>query len=103
MTDASFKTETGQMSTAATHVREVNQNIDSSLKALLGKLESLYQTWAGQGASSFHVLKERWIDSANKLNQSLDGIATALDQSRTQYEQSEEQSKTDFTKVTGNL
>jgi WXG100 family type VII secretion target len=103
MTDASFKTETAQMGTAANHVREVNANIDTSLKALLGKLESLYSTWAGQGASSFHVLKERWIDSANKLNQSLDGIATALDQTRTQYEQSEEQSKTDFTRVTGNL
>jgi WXG100 family type VII secretion target len=103
MTDASFKTETVQMLTAANHVREVNQNIDSSLKALLTKLESLYQTWAGQGASSFHVLKERWIEDANKLNQSLEGIATALDQTRVQYEQSEEQSKTDFTKVTGNL
>jgi WXG100 family type VII secretion target len=103
MTNASFGTEMATMKTTANHVRDVNTQIDSSLRSLLSKLEALYSTWQGQGASSFHVLKDRWNDSTNRLNKSLEGISIAIDKTADQYRQSEEASDTGFKGVAGNL
>jgi len=103
MTDASFNTEMSTMHTTANYVREVKAQIDGSLGSLLNKLETLTGTWKGQGATSFHALKDRWNDSTRRLNQSLEQISVAIDKTAEQYRQSEEASDTGFKGVAGNL
>jgi len=103
MTDASFKTEMATMQQASRQVKEVEGRINGSLNSLMGKLEALYQTWQGAGATSFHALKERWRDSTNRLNASLDAISVALAKTATQYSQAEEASDTGFKGVASNL
>jgi len=103
MTNASYKTEMATMQTASRHVHDVEGQINASLNALMSKLETLYSTWQGAGATSFHSLKERWRDSTKRLNESLDGISVALAKTATQYSQAEDSSDTDFKGVAGSL
>ncbi len=103
MTSSSFGTEIATMQAAAEHVREVNAQVQTLLSNLLQRLEALYATWKGEGATSFHSLKQRWLDDAQKLNQALMRISEAIDKNRTQYMASEEAAKTGFGNVAGSL
>jgi WXG100 family type VII secretion target len=103
MTSSSFGTELATMQAAAGHVREVNSQVQTLLSNLLQRLEALYSTWKGEGATSFHTLKQRWLDDAQRLNQALMRISEAIDKNRQQYLQSEEAAKAGFGNVAGSL
>jgi WXG100 family type VII secretion target len=98
-----FQTEMPTMDTAARHVYEVNDQIQSQLSSLLQRLEPLMGTWQGAAAASFHVLKQRWHDNATRLNGALRGIGDGLVQAEQNYAGSEDVSQQDFTGLTGNL
>jgi WXG100 family type VII secretion target len=99
----SFRTELPSMQAAATHVSEVKGNISTQLTQLMDKLAPLEGTWQGQAATSFHMLKQRWLDDASKLSVALDGIAEKLRQSEKGYAQSEEAGATSFSQITNRL
>ena len=94
-----FRLELPTMMAAANHVEEVNAGIAAQLSNLMQRLDPLAQTWQGQAAASFMALKERWMDDAGKLNQSLLGISEKLRESGKSYGQSEEMVGGTFTRI----
>lgn len=76
----------GTMHGAAQHVRDVNQQIQTELSSLMGRLDPLTSTWKGQAAVAFHRLRARWNDDAVKLNDALSHIASAIEASKTTYQ-----------------
>lgn len=99
----SFRTELPTMQAAATHVAEVKGQIASQLNQLMNSLAPLEGTWQGQAASSFQMLKQRWLDDANKLSQALDGISEKLRESEKGYSASEEAGASAFSQITNRL
>jgi WXG100 family type VII secretion target len=77
----SFRTELPTMQAAATHVSDVKCQISGQLAQLMNRLVPLEGTWQDQTASSFQLLKKRWLDDANRLSSALDLIAEELRQS----------------------
>lgn len=98
-----FQTEMPTMDTAARHVFEVNEQIQSQLTNLLQRLEPLMGTWQGAAAVSFHDLKQRWHDSATRLNQALRGIGDGLVQAQQNYVSSDDATNQGFTGLAGSL
>lgn len=103
MTSSSFGTQLETMPAAAKNVREVNGQVQQLLSNLLNQLSALYSTWKGEGATSFHALKQRWLDDAARLNQALMRISEAIDKNYQQYVASEEAAKKGFGNVAGSL
>jgi WXG100 family type VII secretion target len=98
-----FETQVPTMDVAAQRVFDVNEQIQSTLSNLLTRLEPLMDTWQGTAAGSFHVLKQRWVDNASKLNEALRGIGDGLVANSTNYATTEETNTTGFSGMTGTL
>jgi WXG100 family type VII secretion target len=98
-----FETQVPTMDVAAQHVFEVNDQIQATLTNLLNRLEPLMSTWQGSAAGSFHVLKQRWVDNAGKLNEALRGIGDGIVANSTTYASTEDTNTTGFTGMAGNL
>jgi WXG100 family type VII secretion target len=98
-----FETQVPTMDVAAQRVFDVNDQIQSTLSNLLTRLEPLMDTWQGSAATSFHTLKQRWVDNAGKLNDALRGIGDGLVSNSTTYASTEETNTTGFSGMAGNL
>lgn len=103
MTTGAFDTELPTMALASTHVLEVNERVQASLAELLARLEPLLATWQGSAATSFHVLKQRWHDSASELNAVLFAIGERLAQAESTYAAADDVSRAGFAGLTGSL
>jgi WXG100 family type VII secretion target len=99
----SFRTELPAMSAAASHVDEVKGLISGQLSQLMSRLEPLESTWQGQAATSFQMLKQRWLEDANKLNEALGGIAEKLRQTEKGYSQSDQSGSSSFSQISNRL
>ncbi|GAC1330636.1 MAG: hypothetical protein NVSMB13_18740 [Mycobacteriales bacterium] len=97
-----FDTELPTILAASAHVFEVNERIQGALSSLLSRLEPL-TTWQGGAASSFHALKVRWYDDAERLNAALHGIGEALAATQASYAQTDEANQQSFTGIAGSL
>lgn len=86
-----FGTTTEEMARAAGHVQAVNEQVAGELATLRGKLAPLAGMWTGQAAVQFAQLMERWDTEARRLNDSLQTIGGALQGSRVDYEQREQE------------
>ena len=98
-----FGTELPTIAAASAHVFEVNERIQGALSSLLSRLEPLMTTWQGGAASSFHALKARWYDDAERLNAALHGIGEALVATHASYAQTDEANQQSFTGIAGSL
>lgn len=96
---SSFQTDVPTMDLAASHVFEVNEQVQAELAGLLQRLEPLMSAWQGSAATSFHHLKDRWHDNATKLNQALRAIGDGLVQARQNYASSEDANQQGLTGV----
>ena len=100
---SSFQTDVPTMDLAASHVFDVNEQVQAELAGLLQRLEPLMGTWQGSAATSFHHLKDRWHESAIKLNQALRAIGEGLVQASQNYVSSEDANQQGFTGIAGTL
>jgi len=98
-----FGTELPTIAAASAHVLEVNERIQGALTSLLSRLEPLTSTWQGGAASSFHLLKQRWYDDAQRLNAALHGIGEALAATHAAYARTEQANEAGFTSDAGSL
>lgn len=78
------------MQGAAGSTRETNAQVQSILSQLRSKVGEVSGFWQGDAQRAFEALMEVWDSRANQLSQALDGIAEAMDQSRTTYHHREE-------------
>lgn len=98
-----FRTELPVMQTAANHVYEVNESIQSQLSQLLARLEPLTSAWQGAAAGSFQALKQRWHDDAVSLNAVLRKIGDDLVQTHRNYATTDADNQQGFTGMTSRL
>lgn len=91
------------MQQAASHTEDVNNQIQSQLRTLMGRLDALAPAWTGASAASFQQLRMRWNENAEKLNAALVDIAQAIRQSGQQYGASDEAAQSGFNNITGAL
>ncbi len=90
MSGGQYTTEFDIMLRAAGSARETNAQVQAILSQLRGKVGEVSGFWVGDAQRSFEALMEVWDSRANQLSQALDGIAEAMDSSRTTYEYREE-------------
>ena len=86
------------------HVARIRRRSGAGSRAeLLSRLEPLLGTWQGTAATSFHVLKQRWHDSAAELNAVLFAIGERLARAEATYAAADDTSRAGFTGLTGSL
>ncbi|MFD1814745.1 WXG100 family type VII secretion target [Rhodococcus gannanensis] len=66
-----MRTTTETMETAATHVSDVNGDIQGLLSSLQGRLSAVNGAWEGAAKVAFDNLMQRWDQEAKNLNQAL--------------------------------
>jgi WXG100 family type VII secretion target len=66
------------MQTAAQHVDDVNQQVQSRLRTLQGQVEQAMAGWKGSGSSSWRSLMQRYDADATQLNTVLHTIAERM-------------------------
>ena len=98
-----YTTEFDVMLRAAGSTREVNAQVQAILGQLRGKVGEVSGFWAGDAQRSFDALMEVWDSRANQLSQALEGIAQAMDQSRTTYAHREEDTSQAMSTITNAL
>ena len=94
-----FGAQFEQMTSAANHVAQVNQSVQSQLSGLRNQLAPLAGAWKGQAASAFAVLMERWDNDARNLNQALNSIGEQIRGSGTTYAQADEAENQSYTRI----
>jgi len=82
-----FRTGIPTMQTAAQHVDEVNQQVQSRLQTLQGQVEQTMAGWKGSGSASWRGLMARYNDNAQQLNQTLQTIADRMRGNQQVYQQ----------------
>ncbi|EME21314.1 WXG100 family type VII secretion target [Rhodococcus triatomae] len=70
-----MKTTTETMEAAATHVSDVNGDIQGLLSSLQGRLSAVNGAWEGSAKVAFDNLMQRWDQNAKTLNEALMGIS----------------------------
>lgn len=80
-----FRVELDVLSQKAQYVQELVPQIQSQLQALNHEMTTLFGTWRGQAASSFHRLHATWHQDYAQLNQSLDRIGEELHRNHRTY------------------
>jgi WXG100 family type VII secretion target len=94
-----FEAESGQFQSAATHVRDVRDQVMGQIRALQGTVAELGASWRGAAASDFQALMQRWNDNAQALQEALSGIAEQVDASGVQYRNTDAEQAATMTRV----
>jgi len=103
MSGGSFQTDLSTMLSTSQRVRDVNEQIQSTLNGLRDRLEPLKGTWKGSAAASFQQLEDRWHEDATRLNGALIGIADSLKQAHGSYTSAESEVGQSISTITSRL
>jgi WXG100 family type VII secretion target len=98
-----YTTEFDVMLRAAGSTREVNAQVQAILSQLRGKVGEVSGFWQGDAQRAFEGLMEVWDSRAVQLSQALEGIAEAMDASRTTYAHREEDTSQAMSTITQTL
>jgi WXG100 family type VII secretion target len=82
-----LRTGISTMDTAAQHVDDVNQQVQSRLRTLQGQVEQAMAGWKGSGSASWRSLMNRYDADAQQLNTALQTIAVRMRDNRKGYQQ----------------
>ena len=99
-----YTAEFDVMLRAAGSTREVNAQVQAILSQLRSKVGEVSGFWEGSAQRAFDGLMEVWDSRAVQLSQALEGIAEAMDASRTTYAHREadtSQAMSNITQVLG--
>lgn len=84
-----FSVERPTVASAATHVQQVHDQINSLLTSLRSRLESVLSNkavWQGDAQLSFVGVHQRYQDAGTKINAALQNIGGLLQKTNTSYE-----------------
>jgi WXG100 family type VII secretion target len=99
----SYATEFDVMLRAAGSTRDTNAQVQAILSQLRAKVGEVSGFWEGDAKRAFEALMEVWDSRAVQLNQALEGIAEAMDQSRVTYHHREEDTSQAMSAITQTL
>ena len=89
---AQTEAEAEVMAKTAAKFEEVNNSLQSMLTSLMSQLEVLHTAWQGQGARSFHHVKNQWVGDQKAMARALSETASAIRVSGTSYTASDSES-----------
>ena len=92
-----FKVDTGQITAASGDINRLAGEIESGVKAMMGKLNALQGSWQGSAATNFAQVSEDWRRTQDQVRDSLQRISMALGQAATQYGDTEHANTRMFT------
>lgn len=98
-----FEAQSGQIQSAATHVREVRDQVTTQINQLQASVQQLSASWGGDAARAFDGLMQRWDAQELALRNALSNIADMMDQNRTTYESTEADQQAAMTQVAAAL
>jgi WXG100 family type VII secretion target len=98
-----FRTTADEMRAFASRIGDVNSQIQGELSRLNSLVESITSGWQGEAASAYHRLQEQWNEDARKLNQVLDEIKNAIEQTSSQYQSTEQEQHSQVSNITAVL
>ncbi|MDQ1123584.1 WXG100 family type VII secretion target [Microbacterium trichothecenolyticum] len=84
----------GALARGAEAVMGAHADIADSARRVLAELDELSATWSGEAATSYGVLVNEWTAGANRLNDVLITLSTALTATARDQEAVEEQHRT---------
>lgn len=99
----SYTSDFDVMAGAAHSTRETNFQVLSILAELRRRVGEVSGFWAGDAQRAFEGLMEVWDSRALQLSQALDGIAEAVEKSRTTYEIREEDTTQSMSSIQNTL
>lgn len=88
--------EAAVLERTAARFDQVNRDLETMLKALLGQLEALRGAWQGAGGRSFEQVKTQWADDQAAIHRTLAETAAALRAAGRGYEAADGQAATRF-------
>jgi len=85
-----FQVDTARIQAASGDVTRISAEIESSVKAMMGKLNALQDAWQGSAATSFQGVTREWERTQHTVRESLDSISAALHRAGAQYSEVEQ-------------
>ena len=98
-----FRTTADEMRAFSARISDVNGQITQELGRLENLVSSITSGWQGQAAQSYTQLQQRWTEDANKLNQVLNEIKDAIDQTSASYTSTEQEQHSSISRITSAL
>ena len=86
---ASFTVDTAQVSSSATDVARISEEVETTVASMMSRLVSLQNEWQGDASASFQDLINDWRATQRTVKESLDEIGNALTQASDQYSTTE--------------
>ncbi len=75
----------------AARMRATASSVQDELNRMLSGVQALANTWQGSASASFNTYYSEMNKSWSQVKQSLEGIASMLDQTATSYDETEAQ------------
>lgn len=98
-----MKTEADVMRSAASHVDDVNTEVNAEIERVQDVAQSMRASWEGRAAGSFEQLMQRYDDAQRRLNESLADIANNIRDNAKHYENAEATNEDAFTNISSGL
>lgn len=89
MTDSRVGADFGRLSNTQQHLQSTTQQMNSTLEDLKGYLRPMVSTWTGEASTNYQQYQKQWDQSAADLNQVLQSISRALDETNNQMQSTE--------------
>ncbi|MCZ7416190.1 MULTISPECIES: WXG100 family type VII secretion target [unclassified Streptomyces] len=86
----------GTVTTAASDIRKAAGEIGTQLSSLQGRVAKVVAGWDGEAREAFHLKQRGWDQEVQGLKDTLDAIATALDNSTAGYQGTDKKTATLF-------
>jgi WXG100 family type VII secretion target len=99
----SFGTTFEEMQAGATHIDNVNDQINGQLSTLRGHLAPLAGVWRGSASAAFVQLMARYDSSANKISEALRAIAEQVRGANATYMAEEETHSSSLNQISSAL
>lgn len=86
-----FQVDSDEVAAATASVRATSARIQSDVSQMRSRLVELQASWSGTAAAGFQDVVTEWTATQQRVDESLDGIAHALDQASRTYAEVEAQ------------
>lgn len=98
-----YEVDPNDMQAVAVQMDQANQDINTTMQALLNQLQPLASHWKGPAYTAFNTAQMRWHEVAQKHNLRLAEISQALTQTNKNYSANEEAGTASFNRFDGVL
>ncbi|WP_340557369.1 WXG100 family type VII secretion target [Streptomyces sp. GSL17-111] len=86
----------GTVTAAASDIRKAAGEIGTQLTTLQGRVAKVVAGWDGEAKEAFHAKQRGWDQEVQGLKETLDAIATALDNSTAGYQGTDKKASMQF-------